>query len=78
MSWMPYVPTLPTTDSGSMDDRNLEYDAWAVDVDDILTGTETIGISHAGGEFALVIDIADGLLGSANHPRTRDYRTRRD
>lgn len=64
--------------SGSMDDRNLEHDAWAMDVDDILTGTETIGISHAGGEFASVIDIADGLLGSANRPRTRDYRTRRD
>lgn len=52
--------------SGSVDDRNLAHDAWAMDVDDILAGAETIGISHAGGEFASVVDIADDLLGSTN------------
>jgi hypothetical protein len=52
--------------SGSVDNRNLEHDAWAMDVDDILAGAETIDISHAGGEFASVVDIADDLLGSAN------------
>lgn len=54
------------TRSSSVDNRNLEHDAWAMDVNDILTGAETIGISHEGGEFASVLDIADGLLGSAN------------
>lgn len=52
--------------SGSLDDRNLEHDAWAMDVEDILTGADTMDISHAGGEFASVVDIADGLLGSTN------------
>ena len=52
--------------SGSVDDSNLEHEAWAMDVEDILTGADTIDISHAGGEFASVVDIADGLLGSTN------------
>lgn len=52
--------------SGGVDDRNLEHDAWAMDVEDILAGADTIDISHAGGEFASVLDIADGLLGSTN------------
>jgi hypothetical protein len=30
------------------------------------SGTETIDISHAGGEFSLVMDIADDLLGTVN------------
>lgn len=52
--------------SASVDNRNLQHDAWAMDVDDILAGAETMDISHAGGEFASVVDIADGLLGPAN------------
>jgi hypothetical protein len=58
--------TTNDSQSGSVDNRNLEHDAWGMDVDDILAGAETIGISHAGGEFALVLDMADGLLGSSN------------
>ena len=50
----------------TVDDRNLEHEAWEMDVEEILTGADTIDISHAGGEFASVVDIADGLLGSTN------------
>lgn len=52
--------------SGSVDNSNLEHDAWRIDVDAILAGGETIDISHAGGEFASVVGFADDLLGSAN------------
>ena len=52
--------------SGKVDDRNLEQDAWEMDIDDILTGADTINISHAGGEFTSVVDIDDVLLGSTN------------
>jgi hypothetical protein len=52
--------------SGSIDNRNLEHDAWEMDVDAVLAGAETIDISHAGGEFAAAVDMADDLLGSAN------------
>jgi hypothetical protein len=45
------------------DNSNLEHDAWAMDVDAVLAGTKT---SHAGGEFSLVMDIADDLLGTVN------------
>ena len=37
-----------------------------MDVDAVLAGEETIDISHAAGEFAAVVDIADDLLGPAN------------
>lgn len=52
--------------SGSVNFSNLEHDGWEMDVDAILTGGETIDISHAGGEFASVMDITDDLLGPAN------------
>jgi len=62
------ICTNTTNDSGSrsIDDSNIEHDSWEMDVDAILSGAETIGISHAGGEFTTVVDIADELLGSAN------------
>ncbi|EDR14205.1 uncharacterized protein LACBIDRAFT_322055 [Laccaria bicolor S238N-H82] len=75
------IRTNTTNDSGSrsVDDSNIEHDAWEMDVDAILAGAETIDISHAGGEFTALVDIADELLGPPNRrPRTRDYRTRRD
>lgn len=52
--------------SGSVDNSNLEHDAWGMDVDAILGGAETLDISHAGGEFATVMEITDDLLGPAN------------
>jgi hypothetical protein len=58
--------TTNDSQSGSVDNSNLEHDAWGMDVDDILAGAETMDISHAGGEFASVVDITDDLLGSAN------------
>ena len=48
------------------DDSNLEHNAWEMDVDAVLAGTETIDISNAGGEFSSVMDIADDLLGTVN------------
>jgi hypothetical protein len=52
--------------SGSLDNLNLELDGWEMDVESILAGKETLDISHAGGEFASVVEIADDLLGTAN------------
>jgi len=62
------IRTNTTNDSGSgsVDNSNLEHDAWEMDVDAVLAGAETIDISHAGGEFAAAVDMADDLLGSAN------------
>jgi hypothetical protein len=48
------------------DNNNLDHDAWEMDVDSILAGEETMDISHAGGEFISVVEIADDLLGTAN------------
>ena len=55
-----------TTNDSRSDNSNPEHDAWEMDVDAVLAGEETIDISHAGGEFAAVVDIADDLLGPAN------------
>lgn len=52
--------------AGSLDISNLEHDTWGMDVDAILAGAETMNISHAGGEFASVVEIAEDLLGSAD------------
>jgi hypothetical protein len=50
----------------TIDNSNIEHDAWEMNIDDVLAGTETIDISHAGGEFSSIIDIADDLLGTVN------------
>jgi len=55
-----------TTNDSRSGSSNIEHDAWEMDVDAILAGVETLDISHVGGEFAAVVDIADDLLGSAN------------
>jgi hypothetical protein len=55
--------TTNNTGSGS---SNIEDDAWEMDVDAVLAGAEILDISHVGGEFAAIVDIADDLLGSAN------------
>ena len=55
-----------TTNDSRSGSSNIEQDAWEMDVDAILAGAETLDISHVGGEFAAVVDIADDLLGSAN------------
>ena len=52
--------------SGNLDENNLEHNAWEMEVDSILAGQETIDISHAGGEFTSVVEIAEDLLGPAN------------
>ena len=48
------------------DSSNFKYDAWGMDVDSVLAGAETIDISHAGGEFASLVEISDDLLGTSN------------
>ena len=48
------------------DSSNFEHDPWEMDADDVLDGTETMDISHAGGEFSSVINTADDLLGTVN------------
>ena len=55
-----------TTNDSRSGSSNIEQDAWEMDVDAILAGAETLDISHVGGEFAAIVDIADDLLGSAN------------
>jgi hypothetical protein len=45
---------------------NIEHDAWEMNIDDVLSGTETIDISHAGGEFSFIMHIADDLLSTVN------------
>src|SRR5271155_950125 len=55
-----------TTNDSRSDNSNPEHDAWEMDVDAVLSGEETIDISHAGGEFAAAVDITDDLLGPAN------------
>jgi predicted polyphosphate/ATP-dependent NAD kinase len=50
----------------TIDNSNIEHDAWEMNIDDVLAGTETIDISYAGGEFSSIIDIADDLLGTVN------------
>ena len=52
--------------SGSLDNNNLEHNAWEMEVDSILAVHETIDISHAGVEFSSVVEIAEDLLGPAN------------
>ena len=52
--------------SGSVDNNNLEHEAWEMDVNSILAGDETMDISHAGGEFGSIVEMADDLLGKGN------------
>ena len=58
--------TTNDSSSGSTDNNNLEHEGWVMDVESILAGEETMDISHAGGEFGSMVEIADGLLGKAN------------
>jgi hypothetical protein len=60
------ICTNTTNDNTTNDTSDLEHNAWEMDVDAVLAGTETIDISHAGGEFSSVMDIADDLLGTVN------------
>ena len=59
------IHTNTTNRSGSVN-SNPEHDAWEMNINAILAGAETIDISHAGGEFAAAVGMADDLLGSAN------------
>jgi hypothetical protein len=52
--------------SGSVDNNNLEHEAWEMDVNSILSGEETMDISHAGGEFSSIIEIGEELLSKGN------------
>ena len=52
--------------SGSVDNNNLEHEAWEMDVNLILAGDETMDISHAGGEFGSIVEMANDLLGKGN------------
>ena len=52
--------------SGSVDNNNLEHEAWEMDVNSILSGEETMDISHAGGEYSSIIEIGKELLSKGN------------
>ncbi|KAJ7066080.1 hypothetical protein C8F01DRAFT_1345908 [Mycena amicta] len=63
---------LTTTDPPNMDDDPAHW----VNIDNVLDGTESLELSHAGGELsAMEDDIAEAVF---HRPRHIDYRTRRD
>lgn len=80
--------------SGGIQADNDDLDGQpAVDIMDILSGQNSMDISHVGGEFADLLALSDDLLGPSwyvfspfcskthcnpSRPRARDYRTRRN
>jgi hypothetical protein len=45
-------------------DSGIDQDDWAMDIDGVLAGDTVIDISHAGGEFASVVTLAEDMFGS--------------
>lgn len=45
-------------------DGGVDQDDWEMDLDGVLAGDTIIDISHAGGEFASVVNLAEDLFGS--------------
>jgi hypothetical protein len=43
------------------DENDVSLNAW-IDVDDVLSGTTSLDLSHAGGEFAGMVDLAEDML----------------
>ncbi|KAF8164201.1 hypothetical protein BJ912DRAFT_827714, partial [Pholiota molesta] len=66
------LETIPNVDDVPSDD-------WEMDMGDMLNGEAALDVSHAGGEFKAIVNLAEEFLNSStgNH-RSRDYRTRRD
>ena len=46
--------------NGDLDDQ----DGWRMDVDSVLAGDTVVDISHAGDEFASIVDLAEDMFGS--------------
>lgn len=45
-------------------DGDADQNGWEMDIDDVLAGNAVIDISHAGGEFASVVELAEDMFGS--------------
>ena len=45
-------------------DGGIDQDGWEMDVDGVLAGDTVVDISHAGGEFASVVGLAEDMFGS--------------
>ena len=45
-------------------DGGIDQDGWGMDVDGVLAGDTVVDISHAGGEFASVVTLAEDMFGS--------------
>ena len=45
-------------------DGDADQNGWEIDFDDVLAGDAVIDISHAGGEFAAVVELAEDMFGS--------------
>lgn len=45
-------------------DGGVDQEGWEMDIDDVLAGDAVVDISHAGGEFASVVDLAEDMFGS--------------
>jgi hypothetical protein len=49
---------------GLANNGDLDQDSWGMDVDSVLAGDTVVDISHAGDEFASVVDLAEDMFGS--------------
>ena len=45
-------------------DGGVDQDGWEMDIDEVLAGDAVVDISHAGGEFASVVNLAEDMFGS--------------
>jgi hypothetical protein len=45
-------------------DGGIDQDGWGMDIDGVLAGDTVVDISHAGDEFASVVDLAEDMFGS--------------
>jgi hypothetical protein len=45
-------------------DGGIDQDGWGMDIDGVLAGDMVVDISHAGDEFASVVDLAEDMFGS--------------
>lgn len=50
--------------AGDGDLDGIDQDDWAMDIDGVLVGDTVIDISHAGGEFASGVTLAEDMFGS--------------
>jgi len=51
--------------NGDLDGMDQDgQDGWEMDIDSVLAGDTVVDISHAGGEFTSVVNLAEDMLGS--------------